>query len=421
MMAAPQPAPMPTEPRRQVRTDARNMRRIAPGCKVMYYSDHRSDDGRTGRRPSEEAQAMPKIQRRRSSHPHARVSARFAAAPLALLLVAGAVPAQTPNLYRWVDDQGNIHYSDVMPPTEVEKGHTRLSPEGLRVRTVPPAKTPEEIQRERELARLRAQQQRMLEQQRADDRVLLNTFQSVDDLIMTRDGNLSDIDTMIQFKKGNIRRQQDWLTKLRADAADLERKGEIVPDQLRDRIAGTERAIEEALAAIVEREQQKQQIRKKFDRDLKRLRQLKNLPATATPQEAVAASAPELDNLVDCVDRSSCEALWQRALSYVKRHATLPIESLGEDVAITEAPKDRDDIALTVSRIWHKDGKGAAIFLDVQCRSYSPGQEESCRTEARLQVLKGFRSALERDDDMSAGNTAAARIQTADRPPLSGG
>lgn len=387
----------------------------------MYYSDDRSDGGRAGRRPYTEVQAMPKIQRRQSSRPLRRATARRAAAPLALLLVVGAASAQTPNLYRWVDDQGNIHYSDTMPPTEVEKGHTQLSPQGLRVRTVPPAKTPEEIQRERELARLRAQQQRMLEQQRADDRVLLNTFQSVDDLIMTRDGNLSDIDTMIQFKKGNIRRQQDWLTKLRADAADLERKGKLVPDQLRQRIVSTERAIEEALAAIVEREQQKQQIRKKFDRDLKRLRQLKNLPATAVPQEAMAARAPELDNLVECVDRNSCEALWRRALSYVKRHATLPIESLGEDVAITEAPKDRHDIALTVSRIWREDGKGASIFLDVQCRSYSPGQQESCRTEARSRVLKGFRSALEQNDDMSAGDTAAAHIKTADRQSLSGG
>jgi hypothetical protein len=335
------------------------------------------------------------------------------------LLLATSLPTPAQQLYRWVDDQGNIHYSDVMPPTEVEKGHTQLSPQGMRLRTVPPAKTPEEIRRERELERLRAQQQRMLEQQRADDRVLLNTFQSVDDLIMTRDGNLSDIDTMIQFKKGNIRRQQDWLTKLRADAADLERKGKPVPDQLKERIISTEGAIEDALAAIVEREQQKQQIRKKFDRDLKRLRQLKNLPPGAAPQEAVAARRPELDNLVECLDRASCEKLWQRALSYVRRHATMPIESLGTDVAITEAPKDRDDIALTVSRIWRHDGEGASIFLDVQCRSYSPGQDQACRTEARSRVLNGFRSALESDDDISVGGTAA--IHSAGRGAVGSG
>jgi hypothetical protein len=351
---------------------------------------------------------MTQVPSFRSERRRSRFSAALRAGPwLALMLVCGSPPLSAQQLYRWVDDQGNIHYSDVMPPTEIEKGHTQLSPQGLRVRTVPPAKTPEEIQRERELERLRAQQQRMLEQQRADDRVLLNTFQSVDDLIMTRDGNLSDIDTMIQFKKGNIRRQQEWLVQLRADAADLERKGETVPDALKQRIASTERAIEEALAAIVEREQQKQEIRAKFDRDLKRLRQLKNLPASAVPQDAVATRMPVLENLVECADPATCERLWQRALSYVKRHATLPIESLGRDVAMTAAPKEREDIALTVSRIWRPGGDSASIFLDVQCTSYSPGQEDACRTEARSRVLQGFRSALESAEDPSAGDTAS--------------
>ncbi len=339
---------------------------------------------------------------------------------LGLLLVT-TMPLEAQQFYRWVDDQGNIHYSDVMPPTEVDKGHTELSPDGLRVRTIPPAKTPEEIQRERELERLRAQQQRMLEQQRADDRVLLNTFQSVDDLIMTRDGNLSDLDTMVSFKKGNIRRQQDWLTKLRADAADLERKGRPVPDLLREQIRSTERAIEESLAAIVEHEQQKQEIRRKFDRDLRRLRELKNIPATTAPREAIAARPPTLENLVECVGRSECDRLWQRALSYMKRHATMPIESVGNDVAMTAPPEGRLDIALTVSRVWRADGETALIFLDVQCRSYGAGREEDCRTDARLRVLQGFRSALE-NGDMSSGGTASIGVRSAVAPaPVSGG
>jgi hypothetical protein len=326
---------------------------------------------------------------------------------LAALLVAIPVGAAAQQqLYRWVDDQGNVHYSDVMPPTEVEKGREELSPQGLRVRTVPPAKTPEEIERERELERLRAQQQRMLEQQRADDRVLLNTFQNVDDLIMTRDGNLSDIDTLIQFKKTNIRRHQEWLAELRADAADLERSGHPVPAQLAARIASTERAIADSLASIIEREQQKQEIRRKFDRDLKRLRQLKNVPATAEPQGAVATRPPLLENLVECGDAATCEQLWQRALAYVQRHATTRLESIGKDVAMTAAPTEREDIALTVSRIWRKDGSGASIFLDVQCRSYAPGQQDACRTDARSEVLKGFRAALQAEPQPDAGGVS---------------
>jgi hypothetical protein len=96
---------------------------------------------------------------------------------IALLMILWPTTSAIAQVFnRWVDDQGNVHYSDVIPPTEIDKGRTLLSPDGVRVDTVPPQKTPEQIQRERELERLRVQQERMREQQRADDRVLLNNL-----------------------------------------------------------------------------------------------------------------------------------------------------------------------------------------------------------------------------------------------------
>ncbi|MGB5831511.1 MAG: DUF4124 domain-containing protein [Thiohalocapsa sp.] len=317
-----------------------------------------------------------------------------------VLLVVPLVPlgadvthAQGPQLYRWVDDQGNVNYTDKIPPSQAEKGHTRLSQDGMRVQTVPPAKTLDEIQRERELERLRAEQQRLMEQQKADDRVLLRTFRSVDDLIMVRDGKISAIDVMIQVTKSNIRRQQDWLTQLRAEAAELERAGEPVPDQLKARVAGTERSLNQALAAILDREQQKQKIRESFARDLTRLRQLKDVPEEADVL-GKERQLSTLENLIECEDERTCEQLWKRALDYLTKHATLPVEGVYADLAMTEAPTSRDDIALTLSRIRHKRRGGAVIFLDLQCRNYS-SSADACRTEPRLAVLNGFRPALE--------------------------
>ena len=309
--------------------------------------------------------------------------------------------ATSPQLYRWVDDDGNVHYTDKIPPSASERGHTELSPDGVLVRTVAPAKTPEEIQRERELERLRAEQQRLIDQQQAEDRALLRSFHSADDLIMVRDGKLSEIDAIIQVTKSNIRRQQDWLTQQRAHAAELEKAGEPAGDKLAEYIATTERSIKGAYEAILEREQQKQEIRDSFARDLKRFSQLKEVA-----QVAAATDHPKqtslLDNLVECNGAPDCDQLWQRALDYVDRHATLPMENTGKDVAMTQAPSSIKDIALTVSRIWNKDRPGAVIFLDVQCRSYT-ASAESCRSEERLAVLKGFRPALE------AGNARASR------------
>jgi orotate phosphoribosyltransferase len=78
-----------------------------------------------------------------------------------LCLMVLASPAAAQRLYRWVDDQGNVHYTDSIPPSQVEKGHVP------RCRTTACAcvrcrgpRRCEEIERERELERLRAQQAR---------------------------------------------------------------------------------------------------------------------------------------------------------------------------------------------------------------------------------------------------------------------
>jgi hypothetical protein len=252
-------------------------------------------------------------------------------------LCAVAPLTQAQHFYRWVDDQGNVQYTDKIPPSQIEKAHTELSPDGMRVTEVPPAMTPEEIQRERELERLRAQQQRLIDEQKAEDRVLLRTFRSLDDMIMVRDGKISAIDVMIQVTKSNIQRQRDWLLQLRAEAADLERAGEPVTDQLKERIATTERALKQALATILEREQQKQEIRDNFARDLKRFRQLKEIPDEPSQVEQVTQPT-ELANLINCKDERECARVWAEALDYVELHATVPVETAGADVLMTKAP-----------------------------------------------------------------------------------
>ena len=83
--------------------------------------------------------------------------------------------------------------------------------------------------------------------------MLLRTFRNTDDMLMVRDGKLSAIDVMIQVTKGSLRRQQDWLAQLRGEAAELERAGEPLPDQLRGRIAATEHALNQTMAKILDR------------------------------------------------------------------------------------------------------------------------------------------------------------------------
>lgn len=308
-------------------------------------------------------------------------------------LLWGLAPLTHGRLFRWVDEEGNVHYSDSVPADRVKSGHTELSDSGIRINSVPPVKTPEEVEKEKELERLRAQQEKLLEQQRAVDLVLLRSFRSDDDLLMARDGKLAAIDVMIGVTKNNVRRKQEWLAGLRAEAGNLERVGQSVPKHLIDNIAQTERAIRDAYATIVEREQQKKSIRSSFERDLARFRQLKNLPETESPIQAEDAARPVLHNIVTCSSLDECGSLWSKATAYVRKHATTPVQTGGANIFITAPPAGEQDISLILSRIDDKVGPGASLFLDLQCKRSLLGRE-MCESDDAQRIIEGFRTAI---------------------------
>lgn len=312
------------------------------------------------------------------------------AAPGVVALAFGCGPAEA-RLYRWVDESGAVHYTDQVPPSQVEKGHTELNDRGLRVDTVPPAKSVEEVQRERALERLRAQQERLVEQQNAADRALLRTYRSIDDLIMARDGKVAAIDVVIGVARAKAHRQQERLEGLQAEAANLERAGKPVPQHLAETMAKSEREIQDIYGSIVEREQQKDRIRVDFDREIKRFRQLRKLPEDGSA--SAEDGAPDLGNLVPCKDDEECARLWQRALSYVKAHATTPIQTLGPNILITASPQRPEDVSLTLSLIRDTGLESASLFLDLQCKAQGP-MENGCKDQRSLEILEGFRDAV---------------------------
>lgn len=308
------------------------------------------------------------------------------------LLLAGLTSEIQGGLYRWVDEDGNVHYSDSVPPDQVTSGHTELSEGGVRIKSVPPVKTPDELLKEQELERLREQQERLVEQQRSADLVLLRTFRSEDDIKMALDGKLASIDVMINVTKSNLRRQQEWLAGLRAEAGNLERTGKPVPKRISDGIAQTEKAIKEAYSTIVDRERQKDSIRTKFDQDLVRFRHLKDLPASDSPIPAEDAR-PMLHNIVTCSSREECDYLWTKATAYVRENATTPLQTSGENIFITAPPAAEKDVSLILSRLNDQNGLGASLFLDVQCKRSLRG-EELCESELAQHIMDGFRPAI---------------------------
>ena len=63
----------------------------------------------------------------------------------AVVLGIGITPAAA-KLYKWVDEDGNVFYSDQIPPEQSTKRHQILDERGVVRESVRRAKTPEEIE-----------------------------------------------------------------------------------------------------------------------------------------------------------------------------------------------------------------------------------------------------------------------------------
>ena len=201
-------------------------------------------------------------------------------------LVLLPLQAQSGRLYKWVDDQGNIHYGDKVPPQYSKQERKVLNDQGVEVDTLEAAKTPEQIAEERRLEEIRREEERRAAKQRAHDRMLLSTFTTEDDMIMTRDGKIAAIESVIRITRGRIDKLRKAIEEDTRRAANLERAGRTVPKDLHERIAENRDRIERYEQFIENKQAEQESIRRQFEADIRRFRELKSMQ-DKSPEEAV--------------------------------------------------------------------------------------------------------------------------------------
>jgi hypothetical protein len=200
----------------------------------------------------------------------------------ALVVVAallGAAPAAFGGkLYKWVDANGKVHYSDKIPPDAAAHEREIKSESGSTLGRVEAAKTKEQLEaerlaREQEEARRRAEEE-SARKQAAADRTLLLTFSSAADIERFRDDRVSAIDGQIRLTRERLEKLQANLEQTRRQAADAERTGRGKPAELHARVGDIERQIDDYNVFIAERQKERAAIISKFDADLARYKEL---------------------------------------------------------------------------------------------------------------------------------------------------
>lgn len=310
-----------------------------------------------------------------------------------LLSVWLPLPLQAGKLYKWLDDEGRIHYADHLPPVETIRPHTHLDERGIIVNTVGAAKTAEQIRQEEEVERLRQERQRLINEQKAADRVLLRTFRTEDDIVMTRDGQLQAVDSYITITQSNIKRLKLKLEEMQREAAQKELSGKLISKKFQDEIESKNQALKEAYQSIVNREHDKDRIRKSFAMDLKRFREVKKLEESYDPmQEATESFVEALRNVYICPD-NRCESPWSLAKAYMRRYTTTPIKMDAKNILMSGAALEEGDISITLSRIRDAKREQTLIFLDLQCED-SPQGLAYCSSDKVDSIRQEFQTAV---------------------------
>lgn len=188
-------------------------------------------------------------------------------------LALGGQAVQAVQIKCWQNKQNIRECSETVPPEYSQQRIEVLNEQGLVIRVIEPRKTQHQL--EAEARQAKAQQLR--EEQRRKDLILLKTFTTEQDLVLSRDKNISAIDGAIAIANSNLRLLNKNLAKLQKRAANYERAGRHVPDHLLEDMAAIKSQIEENEKYVADQTGKKQALEEQFAADLTRYRQLKRV------------------------------------------------------------------------------------------------------------------------------------------------
>jgi len=202
-----------------------------------------------------------------------RLSIVATASILLLPLVSSATEQQ--RLYRWVDEQGLVHYGDHVPAEYADAEKQVLNSRGVTVDIMRGKKTVEEIEEENRIAELRRQE----ELQRRADEALLATYLSVDEIIMHRDRRIELFQAQSRVTELYLRNMMRRMAALREEASKYRPYSEdpdaqMIGPELAEDILVTKATIKRHQANLARFREDEQNIVARFDGDIDRFKSL---------------------------------------------------------------------------------------------------------------------------------------------------
>ncbi|MDH5254496.1 MAG: DUF4124 domain-containing protein [Gammaproteobacteria bacterium] len=178
-------------------------------------------------------------------------------------------------VYRWVDDQGVVHFGDAVPAEYAPIDRQVLNQYGITVRTEQGALTEEEIEAERKAA---AEKKAALAAARRDE-VLLSTYLSVEEIEALRNRRMELIAGQISVTNNYLQSLRERLKQLQAEASaykpySKDPDAEPIDRRLADELADTADSIALYEKTLEDTRTRQGRVVMAFDADIARFKEL---------------------------------------------------------------------------------------------------------------------------------------------------
>ncbi|MDQ2070103.1 DUF4124 domain-containing protein [Natronospira bacteriovora] len=189
---------------------------------------------------------------------------------MACLAAPGAALAQ---LYSWTDEEGNVHYGDSIPP-EYRDQEQRVLRDGLEVERIDRALTEEEREAIRRQQEMEAEAERAAALQAEQDQRLLRLYGSVEEIERLRDDRVAGLQSQIRLTANNLEDLERNLERVEESIERYDDREDDAPDHLLRRYDDLARQISDHQRHLMEREDQMEQVRARFNAEIERFTEL---------------------------------------------------------------------------------------------------------------------------------------------------
>lgn len=216
-------------------------------------------------------------------------------AVMAAVLASGAAGAQekAKKLYRWVDKDGKVQFSDALPPEAVDQARTEINAQsGMATSSVERALTPEERAAKEAHDAATATAAKEAERVKQAEEAMIASFQNEDELKRSFRIRTELLQQTLDAIEAGIGSQRASLASLLADASEAELAGTPVNPRQASSIRELHREMAKQQQMLVLKQGELVDLDKELVRLVERFREIKGAGATPAPATAPAGQAP---------------------------------------------------------------------------------------------------------------------------------